>query len=365
MKKHMIKHTIYGSTLSVIVILMLVSSPGIVAAQIQNNGKATFPFDTTSKAEGNWNTMNISDSFTQRYLEITGAKSAKAIEGTEDTKLSTSAATNTISKNAVYTSNQREIAVKDTLTMVAGKETNGYNYTAQFVDSNSNSYKITESQSKKTSGNQISTTTEQKIEGTFNYSMESIEEKTIGDTINKQNSIAISYENSSGTYGINIQGDSIWNKNESAILSGDLNVYQNLQEPVGQYHIALTPKENSTALKVTMTLPNGTVIDPTLGTIADEYQVIGQDGYDLYANHLRAWYVYWSTSETVEATAYITILGEILSAFLEPIGMVVTVIETLLLVVIDTYDSSTGSLYSYQISVFTEHWYFDPYWGGY
>ncbi len=363
--KKAIKRVISGSVLLAILSSLLITSP-LMTVEAQKLEKPSLPYENiTPKTDSdNWSTMNISEAFTNKYLNVLGLKPLNKTDERVDVEKGILSSQETISKSSTYivdaVDGPKTVAVENHLSMSAGKTSGGYTYSAQISSGGSSSY-VSESRTRAEKGNEILTTVEQSIRGAVNSSMTLVERKIVGDTVTKQNTASIHFANNSKSIDITFQGDSVWNKNESSLLYANATINQNFKDPAGQYNICFLPRDNATGLKALVTLPNGTVIDPYYENMADDVRLIADNGQDMYVAHLHGSYVWWYDYETVHIDTIMDIL-EIYAVLmsLEPVGIILDIITIITEVAIPAvYSATNGVMYSYYISIYEEHWWFD------
>jgi hypothetical protein len=365
----------FSRKISVAVILLMlltvsISSPLIYAMQSSAETKSS-PYNgrATSHKSSNWGPRNLTESYTNRYLELFGINKNNSVKETEIYEKEEKAYGDIItdfSKSSKYTLKTAEgpktVSMNDALSLNPDKTSNSYQYTADLSIANSEKYKIFETQSKTTLKSQTTIETHQKIDGTINYSMDSTEtKKRIGNLIEKQNTVSVEYTNSSGSFYLNIAGTSTWNEKETAILDGTFTVDQNLHKPLGKYTFQFTQLENASGTKILVTIPNGTIIDPILLECDDEVQEYGQGPGYYYVLHLKSYYVYWTLLEEVTAMLISQALADLLQALFAPVGIVYQILELVIDAIIHfCYTASNDQLYSYYTAINWELWQFEP-----
>lgn len=218
----------------------------------------------------------------------------------------------------------------------------GYTYNAEFKSGKEFNCLVHESILETTNGNQVTTDINQTVKGSYDFTVTCRENKIIGTTTAKQSDAQMELTNSTGSYFMNIKSDLTLESDGTTILQGKMIVDENFYEPKGQYIVELEKKpvvsevaaqlNASATAKVTVTMPNGDIIDPEFWSWNDYGSIV----------HLNGYAVAWYTHEQATLAIILTILGAVL-AITTPFGITVFVIAVI-------WDSSSFFINSYGLT---------------
>ena len=242
------------------------------------------------------------------YLELFGCKSAEVIQSTN------TVATEKVESTKVYhvcRSGLEETMNVESSFQKKGLTPGSYVYTAKFTSSAGEEYSVVSSVAKTYGINTITTTATQEITGALNLSLSTKETKTIGSVITKQISSNIQFSNLTGKYYYISNTSGTWSLDEQEILEAQATVKQNMVGQGGTYLLSFAPSTsfslpiitNGTWTKCTITMPDGTTVDPWSASIP-----VANDGWDGWTR-LVGWVFAWMPSEETVETVVTFIVG--------------------------------------------------------
>ena len=116
------------------------------------------------------------------------------------------------------------------------------------------------------------------------YSLSWTEKNLIGEVVTKQTQCLLKFTNASGSYSLSVNSNSVLPLNQSSILSGKGTMDGNLIGPATHCDFSIIPALDGKSAKLTITLPDGTVIDPGMYQIMDYWNGIF---------HWTGWMFWW------------------------------------------------------------------------
>jgi hypothetical protein len=207
--------------------------------------------------------------FNANYFTVIGCKSAQLIKFSESTAAGIEQATadySIIDKGKTST-----VSVKSQLasTMTNGTLTS-YSYQATFTLSNGTSFSIDESYLKQNIKTQTLETYNSAVTGTFNFSECAIEKTFVmGKFAEKQRNVDIWYANSTKNIQFHSNCTNFWDIANNRIVNGSAITNQNMIGENGTYKLDYKAVSDESRLKLNITYPDGTVIDPWTNVIFD------------------------------------------------------------------------------------------------
>jgi hypothetical protein len=285
---------------------------------------------------GSVNSLKVSksaveiDVIAQRYLCIFGYSSDESLQKSQSL---TELQSGTVNGDSIYYNVKNgkitSINVQNSLKLLHGSM-QGYSYNGKFTSDDGKDYYVAEGNFTTVNGNRVTTILNQTIIGSINYNMSSILIKTIEpNIISEQVSTSVKFFNSSGNYYFLSKSSIVQSLNDSNIFNETAVINENIYTPIGQTTLYFTPDTqnslhfaNGTEIrgdKVTLILPNGTVIDP------DAYQFSNGDR-NANGDALYGWWVWWDEGSGEPG---LSILEDILSNLngVDPFSLFISICE--------------------------------------
>lgn len=238
------------------------------------------------------------------------------------------------------------VAASGELRTSQGGTTDGYTYNAEISSSNAEQYSIQSAYSVTSGQTETTTIATEQITGSANYYINATEETTTGDPITRVYGLDFEFTNSSGSFFVSVSGSET-KALDGTILSGFSTMDQNLVEPVGLYEISIEPSKDSSTAKITVTMPDGTLVDPGIYQFVDSWHG---------SNHLVGWKLWWEPGISAGLGLILSLLG-ILLYTIETAGLGLSVIG-LVLALSAFFVTTSGYTYNYYEIVYYVWWIF-------
>jgi hypothetical protein len=312
-----------GSALLTVLIFFAICSPVAASEQIASAG--------ANANVVNANIVKFQEALTERYLELAGYNSLNIVES-QFMPLN-GRVSETATYNATRGSALVSIKVVGMLQIENGTISKGYTYSAQFLSSDGNRYSVNALYSTTNGGSWITTSSKEMINGSMNYYLSVNEKKVIADVISKQSKISLQFSNSSGCFSVSINSFLVYTSNGSSIASGNGTLDENVVGPIGHYIFSLTPALGGTGVEATITMPDGSVVDPGCYQIIDIWSANGI--YELVGEM-----IYWENWFSIGLGTILTLIGFAISSF--SLGTI-----SLVLGLSPLFGSSSGNIYMY------------------
>ena len=323
-KKKMINFKTKFSVAALVLITTLLMSMAYPLQAVNTTSNTTVNFSHSSK------TVNVLNAITGKYLSFFGFQSNQSLGKSQTIITSNSEVANasdvyTIIKNGPTSS----MNVQNSLQILKGT-TSGYLYNGKFDSNNGKSYSVIQTNSTVVKGNQVITSINQSITGSINYRMSSTITKINNfNTTGQQISTNMGLSNSTGNYFFNLVSSEVDTLDQSLILNKTAIINENIYAPFGQTTLFYTPinttlnGEKIIGDKVTLILPNGTIIDPDTYTFAN-----GQT--DGNGNALYGWWIWW---DEAMGEPGLSVMKDILSNLtgFDPFSLITSLVEDSLL----------------------------------
>lgn len=326
-----------ASALITILVLFMVTSTVMASEQV------------SALSMENEEIVQFSELLTMNYLTFLGYRVTDTVQSEANSAFSyvhVEATYEAISDGTFIT-----IKVESMLQVFQDHATKGYNYKAEITTSSLEKYTVTTSFSILDRGHKITTISDEQITGSMNYHFSAIDNKKIlGDYMNRWINVYLQFSNASGSYYLNVESFAIWSSDESTIFEGNGTIDQNLFEPVGHFVFSMVPSTDGNGVKVTVTLPDGSIIDPGIYQFVDSWHG---------SYHLVGWKLWWETwvGITIDLIMWVISGVLILATSLATLGVGLWVISGVL-ILSDMFITTSGYIYMYFEVILIEWWIF-------